>query len=124
MQSCNTCGCTKPLGEFHLRRDSGKRRPQCKSCRADIEVARRYGTSLRQVEDLRVKQKSRCAICEIHEDDINHEAFKHNPLVIDHDHATGKVRGLLCSKCNLILGNANDSVKTLKAAIRYLGQSW
>lgn len=124
MQSCITCGCTKPLSEFTFRKDRKKYRPECKQCRSNHSATLRYGVSLGQVEDLRVKQKSRCAICQTHEDDIQHATFKHNPLVIDHDHATGKVRGLLCSKCNLILGNSNDSVKTLKAAIRYLGQSW
>lgn len=41
-------------------------------------------------------------------------------LVIDHDHTTGMVRGLICDHCNRLLGGAKDSIKTLRAAIKYL----
>jgi hypothetical protein len=41
-------------------------------------------------------------------------------LCIDHDHATGKFRGLLCTNCNMLLGHAKDSVKRLEQAVQYL----
>jgi hypothetical protein len=56
------------------------------------------------------KSGGRCAICENDEKD----------LVIDHDHKTGKVRGLLCRQCNSGLGMFGDSMDILKAAILYL----
>lgn len=60
------------------------------------------------------KQKGLCAICG--------EPPKHKRLGVDHCHKTGKVRGLLCSPCNLMLGNARDSIKNLEAGICYLQQ--
>lgn len=41
-------------------------------------------------------------------------------LHVDHCHQTGKIRGLLCQKCNMALGLLNDSVEILETAIRYL----
>jgi hypothetical protein len=66
------------------------------------------------------RQGNRCAICNTHAAAIEHASFKHNPLVIDHDHRTGKIRGLLCSTCNNMLGHAKDNPSLLIAAAKYL----
>jgi hypothetical protein len=81
---------------------------------------KRYNVSLEYIEELKQKQECKCAICGIHEDDIEHKAFKHNPLVIDHDHESGAVRGLLCSGCNSLLGHAKDNPQVLIQAVAYL----
>lgn len=60
-------------------------------------------------------QLDRCAICQT--DDLDGNRSK---LCIDHDHETGKVRGLLCFNCNTMLGNAKDKIETLQRAIEYL----
>jgi hypothetical protein len=59
-------------------------------------------------------QKGRCAICGIHQADLK------RALCLDHDHKTGKVRGLLCYNCNFLIGNAKDNIGTLQRAIKYL----
>lgn len=74
-----------------------------------------YGLTLEEYGSLFVAQAGACAICKRHED-----LPGAGLLVVDHDHATGKVRGLLCSKCNAAIGLLGDSVRNLASAILYL----
>ena len=120
VQTCRVCKEEKPVSEFTFRKPSGKYRTDCKPCRSTSCAASRYGVSVGDIEALAEKQGNRCAICDTHKDDIPHTAFKYNPLVIDHDHSTGAVRGLLCPTCNSMLGHAKDDVSILAGAIKYL----
>jgi hypothetical protein len=76
-----------------------------------------YGMSLETYYQLRSEQLGRCAICNRYENQINHNSQK---LVVDHDHETGKVRGLICHKCNAGLGAFKDSPELLESAKQYL----
>lgn len=118
-KKCNKCRKTKPISEF------GKDKYQkdglfwcCKSCRIaprrKIDLYRRYGISLRQYEKLLEKQSGVCAICG------RHQAEFKNSLDVDHNHETGKVRGLLCPSCNRGLGNFKDNRGILIKAVQYL----
>lgn len=114
------CGEAKTLEHYYHRPDNGQRQSACKPCHSKETAAKRYGLTVGDVDRMREDQGNRCAICKTHADDIPHTAFKHNPLVIDHCHTTGKVRGLLCPTCNAMLGHAKDNVAILSAAITYL----
>jgi hypothetical protein len=70
--------------------------------------------TLKDYNNMLTQQVSGCTICGKTIKEIG------KALAIDHDHKTGKVRALLCSSCNLILGNANDNPDILKKAIEYL----
>ena len=59
-------------------------------------------------------QKGYCKICEKHQLDLG------KTLSVDHNHTTGQVRGLLCQKCNAMIGMANDNIEILQSAIKYL----
>ena len=78
-------------------------------------LKRNFGITLKEYDQLLVAQNGVCAIC------------GHPPngrcLSVDHDHITRKVRGLLCTSCNIMLGNAYDDKKILASAIDYLGRS-
>ncbi len=67
--------------------------------------------SLSKYNNLKRFQQNKCAIC---------KKTESRSLSVDHNHRTGKIRGLVCRKCNLILGNAEDSTRVLTSAIRYL----
>jgi hypothetical protein len=72
---------------------------------------KRYGLTLEQYQSLVEKQGGRCAIC---------KRVLEKILVVDHCHETGRVRGLLCDRCNAGLGMFVDNPLILKSAIEYL----
>lgn len=74
---------------------------------------RLYGLTQEAYDALFASQGKRCAICKT-------DKFNGVGPCVDHDHLTGKVRGILCVSCNSILGHAKDNVFALKAAIDYL----
>ncbi len=65
-------------------------------------LERRYGISQEAVDALLKKQNNVCAICKT-------SKWGYNAPSVDHDHGTGKIRGILCRRCNLVLGLINDS---------------
>ena len=69
---------------------------------------------------LRIAQNNSCKICNLTFADRNVSGSGKYNCVVDHCHATGKVRGLLCSHCNLGLGHFFDNTRLLTAAITYL----
>jgi hypothetical protein len=79
-----------------------------------------YGIDQEAYEALMLAQGGLCAICKC---ELVEDLPKGNPrqINIDHDHETGAVRGLLHSGCNVGLGQFEDSIERLRAAIVYLG---
>ncbi len=78
-----------------------------------------YGITIEDYDNLLESQNGVCAICK------NIESHKTNGKIIDvlsvdHNHDTGKVRGILCHECNSLLGLARDNIEILEKAIKYL----
>ena len=137
---CRDCGAVKPLEEFPLQKGGKQgRHPLCKPCRAAQERARydrdrerllegmrvdperpartrrqalrrKYGLTFEEFDAMRVRHRSCCAICEV----------RAASLLVDHDHRTGDVRGLLCSNCNFGIGDFADDPELCLRAARYL----
>jgi hypothetical protein len=78
-----------------------------------------YGLSHDDFIALWNKQSGRCAICEV---EMCSTGRSRNSCHVDHDHKTGKVRGLLCLSCNHGIGKFKDDVELLAKAIVYLKQ--
>lgn len=76
----------------------------------------KYGLTVEQYDEMLIKQDRKCAIC----GESGDESKPHRPLYVDHNHETGKVRGLLCQRCNFMIGQARDSIEILRKGIRYL----
>lgn len=127
MKLCKRCEKYLPLDYFgsDKSRSSGKS-IYCRKCRARLAKesrgakpsvgrnysrTKRYGITPEIFNDMLVRQENSCGIC---------RAKNYDKLYIDHDHRTGKVRGLLCRDCNLLLGYAKDNPLFLDASIKYL----
>ena len=83
-------------------------------------LRRRYGMTLEEYRYLLVSQGGVCAICAHPETRKNPKNNKVYDMAIDHNHKTGKVRGLLCTACNNGLKCFRDNSKLLWWAIHYL----
>lgn len=133
--ACTECERAERKRSYYKNRDSVLERskqayaenPQKfieKSARTrDKEKAKEYGRAynLQKLYDLTVEQYNEmlesqnrlCAIC-------HSECTSGRRLAVDHSHDTGLVRGLLCGRCNTMLGRVEENVEILKNMVRYL----
>jgi hypothetical protein len=74
-----------------------------------------YKVDLEYIDNLWDKQNNRCASCS--------SELKPAAAVIDHDHKTGKVRGILCRRCNLLVAYLENNPKILPSVLDYLKRS-
>jgi len=124
MKVCSQCLETKPLSAFHNHAGfpDGKG-AWCKGCmsaaqkpkRHEFTLKHRHGLSVDEYDRMLQLQAGCCAICR-----VTNPGTVHGWFVVDHNHATGVVRGLLCGRCNLGLGQFEDSSDRLVAAAQYL----
>lgn len=73
-----------------------------------------YGITLETYTEMFEQQSGKCRGCNRSQEELNH------PLHVDHCHSTGRIRGLLCRKCNSALGLVNDSAEVLENLKNYL----
>lgn len=98
--------------------DGTKKRVPCKAKQQEYGLMRYYGMTMAEYAEMFHTQNGVCAICGKPED--RKANGKVRPMPVDHCHTTGAIRGLLCSFCNSVLGQAKDDIGVLRAAIRYL----
>ena len=131
LKTCRGCGKEQPRNHFMAKKISKGvryRGPDCKTCRAEVRrenyspdynangmLKKNYGITLADYDAMVEKQGGKCAICESTKPKTPGVRF-----AVDHDHKTGKVRGLLCGPCNAGIGKLGDDIALLTAAIEYL----
>lgn len=121
-RTCRACGKDKPHSDFPW---AGRWRHTCHVClherqlrlaahdglsRDVLLVLTKYKMTGREFQRLLIAQAGRCGIC----------AKPLEKICIDHDHATGKVRGLLCPGCNTGIGLLGDTAESVARAVQYL----
>jgi hypothetical protein len=138
MKKCASCGEVKPVTDFHLvSRGMPDRRVYCKPCtsekrRASYErnggsdvpyaqlIQREYGITLADYNAQLRRQAHRCAVCRRPETIVSKTTGKPRRLAVDHDHVTGRLRGLLCHRCNILVWAMEDNHTTLHAVAAYI----
>lgn len=84
------------------------------------DLKHKYGITLADYAAMLAAQGGGCAICGRHDPGGRPRTDGTITMAVDHDHITGKLRGLLCRRCNVILGKSEDDVALLSKAIAYL----
>jgi len=124
---CPTCGEAN-IANFYVDQNGHRSAKYCRECckkqglvrwhakpQLDRQASRsyKYGITPEDFKQMFEAQQGKCAIC-------NEEPKTKRGLHVDHDHETGKVRGLLCHGCNVALGSFKEDVTLLNKAIEYL----
>lgn len=111
--------------EFLLSK-SKKWRQENKDKAKDCDLRKSYGIGKDDYDRMYKQQQGLCAICGLPEKAIHPQSKKKQPLSVDHNHNSGKVRGLLCSVCNRALGFLrvdNFGVLNLQKAVDYISEN-
>lgn len=107
---CFGCRGWKAALNFTADRSrSGGLTSRCRPCMSEASTASRYGMSISDLREFRRKHENKCCICS--SDELT---------VVDHNHQTGLVRGLLCPSCNSAIGLLKEDPLLFSAAVKYL----
>jgi hypothetical protein len=136
VKQCRKCKEILNLEDFYRKNESKDgREGSCSSCRRKQMSAAdkaRYTTAARRhshlwntylidqsiYDHILLMQDGHCACCPATVSGRATDKY----LIVDHDHKTGEIRGLLCHNCNIMLGSARDNLSTLQNGITYLSK--
>lgn len=132
MKNCPECGADiselhykaercKPCAKERNRLKANKRRKdnyvdRWRTKDRDRYILRKFGLTPLEYQQMVENQMARCAICGRTPEEVGDGRL----LAVDHDHDTGKIRGLLCRPCNTGIGQLGDSVDRVRKALNYL----
>lgn len=104
----------------HIRKLDAERHAAAPHVRRNQVLRKKFGIGVDEYDVMLNAQGGVCAICKLPERAINTSTGAVASMPVDHDHRTGKIRGLLCSHCNRAVGLFQDNPQILKSAINYL----
>jgi len=114
---CIKCDSARVVAWQRANREKTRARAQrfnqkesTKQYRRQWMLENRYGITQEEFDVLKEQQGGRCAICDTECEDLH----------IDHDHLSGKVRGLLCGSCNRAIGLLKEDPAVVRKAVEYL----
>ena len=114
---CKICQAEKQRD--YIKRNTKERSVKAKTYYEDklraLQFKRLYNLTLTEYEDIVKKQNNKCKICL-----TDFSLLSRKNIHVDHDHSSGKVRGLLCARCNRVLGLLEESSRILYGMIQYL----
>ena len=90
-------------------------KPEKREMAKNRVLTKQYGLTLSDYRAMLQLQEHKCAICE--------RSIKEGTAYVDHDHGTGKIRGILCNHCNLAIGHLQESLKIAESVVFYLIRS-
>ena len=145
-KQCTNCKQIKDINEFGPRRRKGillGHKSDCRVCsqktsenwaknnrdkikaKYNPEKARvkslesLYGLTAEQYDKMLNRQSKRCAICDKEEVVKDHRTGRTKRLSVDHNHKTGKIRDLLCDKCNRLFGLLGEDLSLISNMLKY-----
>ena len=132
------CGQAKRYSEFFKSNQGDGYYSYCKQCSKDHNrefyrknpkspeeqkkgsLRRAYNLTVEEYRAMFASQNGLCASCGNPETKIDHRTGNVKELAVDHDHATGKIRALLCNACNVALGLLQDDPERIEQLFRYI----
>lgn len=116
------CHTWKHLGDFYKDKSAANgRASKCKPCcnllNRHKKRYERYGLTRQQFEEKFEAQNGQCAACEV---ELELEGRRTRSPCVDHNHSTGEIRDILCTRCNLAAGNLKDSSERARKLMNYL----
>jgi hypothetical protein len=111
---CSKCNLIKDKDSFYFMKKLNRHRSFCRECENNTTLKRVY--KLSDDEFNQIVEKRRNNICEI----CNCENESNKNLFVDHNHSTGRIRGVICHNCNVAIGHLRDDVDLARRIIIYL----
>lgn len=121
---CSKCGASKTINNFSAAKTKNGLSARCIACTRqasrDSALKNKYGITQEEYDQIKQLQGGTCAICQVAKGIVKALAVDHDHKIAEEKGLRASVRGLLCSRCNEILGHLRDDPVAFERAAEYL----